>query len=162
MAWGRSRKLVEVGQRAPEFRLNRVGGGSVSVQEIAASGPALLAFYKVSCPVCQLTFPYLDKIHSPGRLTVYGISQNSEADTRDFNQRFGVSFPALLDSEDDGFQASNAYGISSVPTLFLLESDGTISNVTEGWQKAEMQRLAGMAGTNPFQGSDYVPEWKAG
>ncbi len=162
MSWGRSRKLVEAGQKAPEFRLNRLGGGSVSLQEIAASGPALLAFFKVSCPVCQLTFPFLEEIHSPGRLAVYGISQNDESDTRDFNHRFGVNFPTLLDSEGHGFQASNAYGISSVPTLFLVETDGTVSNVIEGWQKAEVQRLAGIAGTNPFEGSDHVPEWKAG
>jgi peroxiredoxin len=162
LVWGRSRKLVEAGQRAPDFRLGRVGGGSVSLQGIAASGPALLAFFKVSCPVCQFAFPYLDQIHSPGRLAVYGISQNGEADTRKFSERFGVSFPTLLDSEDDGFQASNAYGISSVPTLILVESDGTISNVTEGWRKSEMQRLARLAGADPFQGPEYVPEWKAG
>jgi hypothetical protein len=55
-----------------------------------------------------------------------------------------------MDSEDDGFRASNAFGISSVTTLFLVESDGTISNVTEGWRKNEAERLAGLAGTNPF------------
>jgi peroxiredoxin len=162
MAWGRSRKLAEEGQKAPEFVLNRLGGGSVSLQEVAASGPALLAFFKVSCPVCQFTLPYLDRIHSPGRLTVYGISQNGEAETRKFNEHFGVTFPTLLDSEDNRFQTSDAYGISSVPTLFLVETDGTISRVTEGWQKSAIVHLAGLSGSNPFQGSDHVPEWKAG
>jgi peroxiredoxin len=33
---------------------------------------------------------------------IFGISQNDAADTREFNQEFGVTFPTLLDSEDNG------------------------------------------------------------
>ena len=143
-------------------RLELLSGGATTLAEILAGGAALLAFFKVSCPVCQMTFPFLERIHAAGAVRIFGISQNDAADTREFNQEFGVTFPALLDSEDNGFPASNDYGISSVPTLFLLEPGGKIANVIEGWRKKEMEFLATEAGAPVFRQGDNVPEWKAG
>ena len=77
----------------------------------------------------------------PARLAICGISQNDAADTREFNTYFGVTFATLLDSEDEDFPASNAYGISSVPTMFLVEPDGMISRVIEGWNRKDMEAL---------------------
>jgi peroxiredoxin len=155
-------RLLDPGTLAPEFRLELLGGGATTLAEILAGGAALLAFFKVSCPVCQMTFPFLERIHAAGAVRVFGISQNDAADTREFNQEFGVTFPALLDSEDNGFPASNDYGISSVPTLFLVEPGGKIAKVIEGWRKREMESLAAPALASLFRPEDYVPEWKAG
>jgi peroxiredoxin len=158
----RKRKLVGIGDRVADFRLARLDGGEVGLTEILANAPALLAFYKVSCPVCQFTLPFLNRLHTPGALPVYAISQNDSGDTRDFNRRFGVSLPTLLDSEHNGFAASNQFGIAMVPTLFLVERDGTVSQVIEGWRKSDIQQLGGKAGVNPFQAGESVPEAKAG
>jgi peroxiredoxin len=161
MALWKRRRILEPGARAPEFRLSRLDGGETTLAEIAAHGPALLVFFKVTCPVCQFTLPFLERIHA-GALPIFGISQNDAERTREFNREFGVTFPVLLDTEESGFPVSNAFGISSVPTMFLVESDGTISQVMEGWRKTEIEWLGGKAGVQPFRPSDYVPEWKAG
>jgi peroxiredoxin len=156
------RQLPEVGARAPEFRLPQLDGGDISLAEIAAKGPALLAFFKVSCPVCQLTFPFLERIHQAGTLPVYGISQNAARDTRDFAARYCTTLPVLLDSEKSGFPVSNAYGISSVPTMFLIERDGSIAQTMLGWRKQEMAALGPAVGVSMIRPEDNVPEWKAG
>jgi peroxiredoxin len=154
-------RLLEPGTHAPEFRLEFVSGGHSTLAEILAGGPVLLAFFKISCPVCQMTFPFLERIYATGRLHIVGISQNDALDTREFNEEFGVTFPTLLDSEDAGFPASNDYGISSVPTLFLVEPGGGITQVMEGWRKRDIEALtAPVAGL--FRPGEYVPEWKAG
>jgi peroxiredoxin len=154
------RRLLAVGAKAPGFRLPRLDGGDVTLVEILAGGPALLAFFKVSCPVCQLTFPFLERVHQTGALPVYGISQNDAKDTREFAKRFRTTFPMLLDSENSGFPVSNAYGISSVPTMFLverdIERDGSIRQAMLGWRREEMMAL-GAVGPD-----DKVPQWKAG
>lgn len=156
------RRLLEQGAKAPDFRLKRVSGGEASLSELISNGPILLAFFKISCPVCQLTFPFLERIHLPGSLPIYGISQNDVEGTLEFAEEFGVTLPMLLDEEDEGYPASNAYGISSVPTMFLVERDGTVSRIIEGWNRKEMEWLGGQAGVNPFQEQENVPAWKAG
>ncbi len=162
MAARKTRKLVDPGSRAPDFRLARLDGGEVTLHELVANGPVLLAFFKVSCPVCQFTFPFLERLHAAGSLPVYGISQNDAEDTREFNREFGVTFPMLLDPEDSGFPVSSDYGISTVPTMFLLGPDGTVSYVFEGWNKKEIDWLGDKAAVKLFHPSDNVPVWKAG
>jgi len=162
----RTPKLLQAGARAPDFRLPRLGGGEAggeaTLHDLIAGSPILLAFFKITCPICQLTFPFLERLHRPGTLPIYGISQNDAEDTREFNREFGVTFPTLLDPEDGDFAVSNAFGISSVPTTFLVERDGRISRVMEGWNKKEIEWLGAKAGVRPFRPGDHVPEWKAG
>lgn len=168
MASQRRHELLESGTRAPDFQLARLidsnAGAEVSLTDLIAHGPAVLAFFKITCPVCQMTLPFLERIHkaSNGGLPIYGISQNDERGTRDFARQFGITFPLLLDREEREFPASNAYGISSVPTLFVVERDGSISSVTEGWSRRDIAALGERAGTNPLRPSDNVPELKAG
>jgi peroxiredoxin len=162
MASRRNPSLLDTGARAPDFRLPLLRGGEATLSDLIAGGPVVLAFFKITCPVCQLTFPFLERLHQSATLPVYGISQNDAEDTREFNQEFGVTFPTLLDNEDNDFTASSAFGISSVPTIFVVEHDGTISHVIEGWRKQEMEWLGGKAGVPVIRPGDNVPEWKAG
>jgi peroxiredoxin len=162
MASAHNRKLLAQGARVEDFRLPRLDGGEGTLADTLSRGPAVLAFYKVSCPVCQLTLPYLERIQASGRLPIFAISQNDAEDSRDFNQRFGVTMPTLLDPENSGFPVSNAFGISSVPTLFLVEPDGSVARVVEGWNKSEIEKLGAQAGVNPFREGDSAPDWKAG
>ena len=162
MAAGKQRKLLDPGSPAPDFRLPQLDGGTVALQEILAKGPALIAFYKTTCPVCQFTFPFLERIHKAGTLPVYAVSQDGAEDTREFNREFGIALPTLLDSARSGYAVSNAFGISSVPSAFLIERDGGIARVIVGWSKRDMESLGGRAGAQVFRQGENVPEWKAG
>lgn len=161
---GTRNKLIplEAGAHAPAFQLPRVEGGETSLAETIAAGPALLAFFKISCPVCQLAFPFLERLHRPGTLPVYGISQNNARDTREFAKRYGVTFPVLLDLESSRFPVSTEYGLTNVPTLFLVEPDGRIAQTIHGWNKQKMAALGATNGVSLFRPEDNVPEWKAG
>ncbi len=161
--WQR-RELLAVGTRAPEFRLRRLDGGEESLSEILARGPAVLVFFKVSCPVCQYTFPFLERLYRGGgaAVQIFGISQDDAAATREFNSEFGVTFPTLLDGRDGGYPVSNAYGISSVPTLFLVERDGTIVVSESGFSKGDLETVGQRAGTAPFRAGERVPELRPG
>jgi len=162
MASRRLPKLLDAGARAPDFRLERLEGGETALAQLSAAGPALLAFFKITCPVCQMTLPFLERIHRGGTLPIYGISQDDAEDTGGFLRQFGLTFPMLLDREESGYPASNAYGISSVPTIFVVERGGKVSRAIEGWQKSEMERLGELAGVAVFRKDDRVPALKPG
>ena len=72
------------------------------------------------------------------------------------------TFPTLLDSSSEDYPASNAYGITSVPSLFLVERDGTIARSINGFSKRDFEEIGARAGVSPFSPDDHVPEWKAG
>ena len=154
--------MLEAGARAPSFELKSLDGKKRSLEDILGSGPALLAFYKVSCPVCQLTAPYLERLAAGSGLQVVAISQDDDSSTKGFNQRFGVTFPTLLDQSKENYPASNAFGITSVPSLFLVEKDGGIAQAFSGFSKRDLEAVGERAGVKPFQPEDNVPDWKAG
>ena len=169
MGAARQSEPLRAGHRAPDFKLARLENGAVQgtadLGKLLPGGPVLLAFFKSTCPVCQMTLPFLERIHrgrAPGSLEIYGVSQDDAGATQEFAGEFGISFPMLLDTEESGYPASNAYGISHVPSLFLVERDGTIAWSLEGFNKREFVAVAGQAGVHPFRPGENVPEWKAG
>src|SRR5262249_5827059 len=151
MASRRTRNLLQPGARAPEFRLPRLDGSpaagdsEATLHDLISGGDALLAFFKITCPVCQFTFPFLERLHQGG-LPAIGIAQNDAEDTPDFNREFGLTFSTLLDPEDNDFPVSNAFGISTVPPLFLVQPDGVIARVQGGWSRRDIEWLGGKAG----------------
>jgi peroxiredoxin len=155
-------KPLEAGAAAPGFALPRLDGGEASLQQITSAGPALLVFFKISCPVCQLALPFYERLSKSGALAVYGVSQNDASDTRGFAQRYGLMFPMLLDLENTGYPVSNAYGLTNVPTAFLVEPGGLIAQTIHGWNKSEVTALGSAKGVSVFRPGDQVPEWKAG
>jgi peroxiredoxin len=153
--------LLNAGSRAPSFALDDMSGARRTLDDILTRGPVLLAVYKISCPVCQLAAPYIERI-SKGSLQVIGVSQDSEIGTLRFQSTYGLSVPALLDREEDGYSLSNALGVTHVPSLFLVEPDGTISRTAEGFSKLDLTAFGERAGVETFRQGDNVPEWKAG
>jgi peroxiredoxin len=161
--FGRRRKeLAPAGTQAPGFRLIGLDGSTRSLEDVLAGGPALLAFFKISCPVCQLTAPYLERLSANNGIQVIGISQDDAAATRGFLERFGVTFPTLLDLASEGYPASNAYGLVSVPSMFYVERDGIIAQSFNGFSKRDFLEIGTRTGAVPFGPEDHVPEWKAG
>jgi peroxiredoxin len=161
MASTKQNKMLAEGAVAPDFVLHDLGGTRRSKSQIANGQPLLLAFFKISCPTCQFTMPYLQRL-AGGSVPIYAISQDDAESTREFHQEFGISLPTLLDTEEEGYPASNAYGLSHVPSLFLVEPDGKISQSFMGFDKRELQRLGDRVGKQPFEAGEYVPESKSG
>src|SRR5215467_2908245 len=144
MAAHKQIQMLEAGERAPDFELRDHHGRTRLLRDLVASGPVVVAFFKTTCPVCQLAFPFLDRIHrgqATPAISIFGVSQDDAASTREFTDEFGVTFPILFDSAEIDYPASNAYGISHVPSAFLVERDGAISWTMEGFDKQALESL---------------------
>ena len=117
---------IAAGHNAPPFSLATPEGNSISLASALHKGPVVLAFFKITCPVCQFAIPFLERLHKifGENASVLAISQDDARDTRDFLTEYNLSFPALLDQ--DGYSVSNAYGLTNVPTVFLIDSNGKV------------------------------------
>ena len=158
--------MLGAGDKAPSFSLSGISGETKSLGDLLARGPTLLALYKSGCPVSQMTLPFLERIAQgskpAGGLQVVAISQDDKSDTEYFCERFKLTLPHLLDPEEDGFKVSNAFGITNVPSLFLVETDGTISMASMGFVKRDLEAIGKRADVAVFREGEKVPEWKAG
>ena len=154
--------------QAPGFDLPSLAGGRSNLRDLLAAGPVLLAFYKGTCPTCQLTFPFLERLHQgrqSGSPQIIAISQDDAATTEEFRRRNKLTFTMLVDPREDGnmrYPASNAYGITNVPTLFLVEQDGRISQSFAGFEKGELEKLGERFGVQIFTLADRVPVFRPG
>lgn len=131
------------GKTAPSFELNTLDGKPFQLREALARGPVVLAFFKVSCPTCQYAFPLYERLfkaYQNRRVTLVGVSQNDSKETAAFTKEFGTTFPILLD-DTRKYPVSNAYGLTNVPTLFWIGSDGEIELSTVGWSKADFEQI---------------------
>lgn len=161
-------EALKEGTKAPAVSLTSLDGTTYSLsQRLKESQLVLLAFLKVSCPVCHLAFPYLERLHRsyPG-IPIWGISQDDADASTSFAKMFGITFPILL---DDGLSATVEYGLTTVPSLFLVAADGTIQMTSVGFVKAELENLnlelamASGASSKPlFTSADEVPAVRPG
>jgi peroxiredoxin len=169
MASAKENETLTPGQPAPDFRLQDLAGGEKTLGELLKAGQVFLAFFKVSCPTCQFTLPFLERIFQgmdgqgvDGRARMFAVSQDDAEATREFHREFGIAMPTLLDSARHGYPASNAYGLAYVPSMFLVERDGTISWSLVGFNRKELEALGQKLGVNPFKPGERVPEMKSG
>ena len=161
---------IVAGKKAPDFSLKSLDGREHSLKSALEKGPVVAAFFKVSCPVCQFTFPFLERLYQRyGKegVTFLGISQNDAGDSKKFAQQYGVTFPTLLDAK--GYPASNAYGLTNVPTVFLIETDGTVKVSSMGFSKADLEAIANALADRKnisrapvFLPNESVPAYKPG
>ena len=154
--------MLKPGQNAPEFQLTDEQGQIKSLTDRLTGGPVLLAFFKNSCPTCQYTFPYLDRLYRETGVPVLGVSQDSAAATSEFNRTYGITFPTLLDTAESGYPVSNAYKITHVPSLFLVEADGRISLSDSGFSRSALEEIAGRFGGHAFRQGESVPDFRPG
>jgi len=146
---------------APEFELSDVNGRSCRLSAALNQGPVILVFYKESCPTCQFTLPHIQRIFAGAGKNwgaqLWGISQDDSEETRLFAARFGITFDILIDEYP--YEVSSAYGIVSVPSLFVVEQDGKISLSDSGFNKSSLNRIAG---SEVFTPNDGLPATRPG
>jgi peroxiredoxin len=134
---------IVAGNMAAGFSLKSLDNKDYSLNALLERGPVVAGFFKVSCPVCQFTFPFLERLYKRyggDGVTFLGISQDDARATRNFAKEYGVTFP--LAADENGYPVSNAYGLTNVPTVFLIDTDGTVKVSCMGFDKKDLEKIA--------------------
>jgi peroxiredoxin len=155
--------MLGKGDRAPAFELEDVHG-AVRPSSGQRPWPTLLVFFKVSCPTCQYTMPFVERLVSganPDTPEILAISQDAAPNTLQFQERFGLTMPMLIDP-GPRFAVSSLYRISQVPSFFLVEPDGTVSLSFDGFEKQPLEQVAARFGVSLFAEGERVPASRPG
>ncbi len=164
--------MLAPGSAAPGFELAASGGGGerLDLDQLIASTPALLAFFKTSCPVCTLSFPVWGELarRYGSSVTVVAVSQDPLATARPWLDHLHFDAPVVDDSH--GYAVSDAYEIDTVPALVLVDTSARVLASSQGWDReranawgAELARLSGLASPGPLStASDGRPAFRPG
>jgi peroxiredoxin len=161
---------IQPRQKAPLFTLRDAAGNPYSLAEELKKGQVIVAFFKISCPVCQFTFPFLERLYKAyggPTATFLAVSQDDALDTREFCAEYRITFSALLDDED--YTVSNLYGLTNVPSVFLIGTDGIVKATSIGFDKVNLEKIGtelatatGRPASALFRPGEVVPVLKPG
>ncbi len=135
--------VVSVGQTVLPFSLRGIDGRTYALN-LNGARLTLAVFFKTTCPACQLTWPYLEKLHQTYQmagLAVWGISQDPRDLSAAFASKYGSTFPILVDSD---WRVSRAYDPAFVPTLLLIGQQGELIDRLVAFNKAGLNHLSKM------------------
>jgi peroxiredoxin len=104
----------------------------------------LLNFWATWCEPCRAELPSIERLRTAlaGRpLVVLAVQMGGSARTaRDVAEDLSLRFPLLLDRDS---KATAAWGVNTLPTSFLIDTDGAVAFQHVGeldWSGSEMRR----------------------
>ncbi len=157
------------GVKAPALELQQTDGRQFTLGAALGGGPVVLAFFRTDCPICQFSFPFLERIrrrYGHGQSLLLGISQNDLKTTRRFAQEYDLGMPLALDAVG---AVSRAWGVTIVPTLFSIGRDGNIARSIVGFVRDDYEALnrdfaeASSAAPTPlFTSEEAIPALRPG
>ncbi len=154
---------MQPGQLLPAFRLEDASGASVT---FPSDRPALVCFVKDDCPTCHLVMPVLDALH---RAFTDEMDFFIAGQTREGNEALTDTFaPSFTILDDSSLKVSFAFGMDTVPSLFLAGADGKLDRALVGFVREEWQGLSELlgersaAGAEPDLDWEALPEWRPG
>jgi peroxiredoxin len=134
---------LEPGQAAPPFRIEDLQGKVDALADLAPGDLLLLVFYHSECPTCRLAMPFIGNLARAlpaGRVKIWGVSQDGTTETIKFASEKRLEMPVHIDA--DPYPLSLAYGLTNVPTLFLIDSSSHIIDQCVGFAKDDFTRIA--------------------
>jgi peroxiredoxin len=118
---------VQVGQKAPEFVLEALKGGSVSLGELRGK-VVFLHFWATWCPPCLVELPGLQRFVQgleKGQYALLAVCVDNEqpARIRDFLKSWGAEIPVYL---DPGGSLARRFGTIRFPETYILDREGGV------------------------------------
>jgi len=140
-AFGGDGKVSE-GQPAPTFSLPALDGGKPISLESHRGEVVYLDFWASWCPPCVTSLPLLDELRTEfgdRGFRVVAVNVDRDADkARAFLAKRPVGYRSA--SDPDG-ALPERFGLSTMPTSYLIDRDGVVRHVHPGFRKSDIDGL---------------------
>jgi len=144
IAWSASTGSASTSVAAPNFTLKSLAGKNIKLSELTGN-VVLVNFWASWCGPCRQEMPLLNAIHNkyePLGFTVLGVNVEEQVENaRSFIHDRPVDFPILLDSNN---QISQLYNVLAMPTTVVIDRDGNIRFIHQGYQSGDEAKYHNM------------------
>lgn len=132
---------VQEGKPAPDFELATLEGETIRLSDYKGK-KVILNFWATWCPPCKAEMPHMQNFYKKNKdnnieILAVNLSNMDKGETviKDFVKSYGLTFPIPLDEEGIiGMQ----YQAFSLPTSYVIDSNGTITKKIVGPMDEEM------------------------
>ena len=134
---------------APAFSLPSFDGRTVSLADFHGKQNRVITFWASWCGPCKMELPVLKAFYEKARAArtdfeIVAISiDDSRADAEKEAQKLGLPFPVLFDA---GQKAADAYAVSAIPAMFVIDKTGKVTSGQVGFNAAVEYMLAQQLG----------------
>lgn len=123
---------LNVGNQAPDFELETLTGENVKLSDFRGKR-VMINFWATWCPPCRAEMPDMEKFYHDKDVVVLAVNltdtESSIDGIEDFTEEYNLTFPILMDTNLD---VATLYGIQPLPTSYLVDSNGIVSNMAFG------------------------------
>jgi cytochrome c biogenesis protein CcmG, thiol:disulfide interchange protein DsbE len=148
LSGGLTANAVAKDVKAPDFTLVDLSGKSVSLNQHLGK-VVLLDFWATWCPPCRMSIPELVKLQEKYRekgLVILGISLD-DADTKNaylesFREKYKINY-IILRGDDKTTEKYFGRSQFSIPTLFVINRDGMVSDMFSGYSPGAVEKSLG-------------------
>ncbi|ADH99682.1 thiol-disulfide oxidoreductase ResA [Salisediminibacterium selenitireducens] len=120
------RGVVDAGDTAPNFIVQDLDGENVELTDYNGQG-IYLNFWATYCVYCREKMQYLQEHEEEYRekgVTILNVNvDETTLQVERHKERQNLTFPLYIDRN---MLVSNAYGVASLPTVFLIDHEGTV------------------------------------
>jgi hypothetical protein len=153
--------LIALGTEFPRLPLADLEGREASPDW--AKAPSLVILGHRNCKTTRETLRYVDRIHARRQVgSVFAILQDDPEGARELLAEYGFMLPVRL--ERDPYPVAAALGVTTVPTLFLVDVDGRVASLSEAFERTALDTFAARLGVPAplFTSEDKAPAFKPG
>jgi peroxiredoxin len=100
--------------------------------------------------------PFLERLYrrlEPGVLEIWAVAQEMPDTAAAYADQLGLTFPQMVDPD---LEATEALDLNHVPSLFLLNPDGTILRHMTGFHRGWLEEIA--SEFSPHAGPLFAPD----
>jgi len=134
-------RALDQGDPAPDFSVPGLAGGTISLA--AYRGKVVyLDFWASWCGPCAKSLPAIDRLRrefAPGDFQVVAVNlDRNPATAAKFLKQRPVGYPSATDPKGS---VPAAFGVSAMPTSFLIDRSGVVRHVHRGFRDGDVEPL---------------------